>query len=401
MVDLRSEIIALAEECLHSFIIKRIEVLQIGDGWRKELVSFVEKEYKSHPENMEYLHTFLSDHTPDEVEIANLDITSTVPLLQYYPEFKKLYETGFTDNVTITFRHRFSDFRWLRNLIRHHTEVITESQRENFIMDQLDAICCIIRFSILCEKYCKIDEVWKNMLNRAFFLQGILRREKWFLLSEDKATDLSPESDLSDLEYMAETGNVSAQVLLGKMLFEGKRYRLDRDKAFLWFFKASRKNDKEAMYYLGQCYQGGCGVDINFDKGMEWIQKSADLNYAPAQYELVLIKWWGRQDLNEKEKHDMVDMLIKLSEQKYPQAIWTLGLCYEIGYGIEKDVKKGRELREKSAMLGYSTACEQLAEAALNLNDVETAKKWYTMGASYNSKISVRALEKFEMSGHF
>ena len=33
--------------------------------------------------------------------------------------------------------------------------------------------------------------------------------------------------------------------------------------------------------------------------------------------------------------------------------------------------------------------------------DVENAKKWYTMGASYKSKISIKALEQFEKSGHF
>lgn len=401
MVDLRSEIIALAEECLHSFIIKRMEVLQIGDDWRKGLVSFVQSQYRDHPENTEYLHSFLSDHTPDEVEIVNLDITAMVPLLLYYGELKKLYSSeDLKKKVMHAFTSSIYDFQEVRNLIRHRTERITESQRESFIIDQAFGVSCIIRFALLCEKYCKIGEVWKNILNRAFYLQGILRREKLFLLSEDKETDLSPESDLSEIEFMAESGNVSAQVLLGKMLYEGKRYGLDRDKAFLWFFKASRKNDKEAMYYLGQCYQSGRGVDFDFAKGMEWIQKSADLNYAPALYELANIKIIT-PDIDEKEKRDLAEMLIKASEQNYPPILRILGVYYVLGYGVEKDEKKGMELREKAAMLGDTIACEALAREALDLNDVESAKKWYTMGASYKSKISIKALEQFEKSGHF
>ncbi len=400
MVDLRNEIIALAEECLHSFILKRIDAIQLGDNWKKGLIPFVESQYKDHPENMEYLHTFLSTHTSDEVEIANLDITSTVPLLLFYGEFLKLYNTGFKNKEAQAFKSSFYDFQRVRNLIRHYPEEITESQRENFIIDQLDGICCIIHFSILCEKNCKIDEVWKNILNKAFYLQGILRREKWFLLSEDKKTDLSPESDLSEIELMAETGNASAQVLLGKMLFEGKRYGLDHDKAFLWFYKASRKNDKEAMYYLGKCYQKGLGVDYDFEKGVEWFQKSADLDFAPAQYELAVLSW-GRQDLTETEKSAMVELLKKSAEQQYPKSLWTMGLCYEMGYGIEKNEKKGKEFQEQAANLGYTFACEQLAEKAVKSKDEESAKKWYTLGASFKSQTSIRALERFEKRGHF
>jgi TPR repeat protein len=399
MVDLREKIIALAEECLHSFIEERLRVLKMDDGWRDNLANFVNEQYKSHPENMESLHSFLLNHTVEEVNIRDLDITATVPLLTYYPDFSKLYSNGFKGKTSHTFKSCFFDFQNVRNLIKHYTAEISESQREEFALDQFDALCCIIRFAVLCSRNCDETECWKGVLNRALYMQGILRREKWFVLQAEREADISPDSDLSDLEIEAETGNTEAQVLLGKMLLEGKRYGLDRDKAFMWFFKAARKQNAEAMYYLGECYRTEAGVDFNYQKGMEWIKKSSDLGFAPAQYEDAN-QYFARIELSDEEKQYMAEHFIKSADQKYPPAMWALGLCYEIGRGVNKDPKKGLELEEEAALSGYVFAAEQLAEKAEKKKDYETAKKWYEIAAKYKSERAIRALERYERRGH-
>ena len=401
MVDLRDEIIALEEESLHAFIEKRINDLKIGDAWKKNIKQFVEEQYKLHPENMETLHSFLLEHSPNEIEVTNLDVTATIPLLLFYNDFIRLYDDkGFSKNVFQSFKSAFHDFLNSRNHIRHYPEIVSEKQRERFIIDQFEAICCIIHFSLLCERNCPDGDIWKSILTRALYLQGVMRRERWLLLSSDKETDISPESDLSDIEIMAETGNTSAQVLLGKMLYEGKRYGLDRDKAFMWFFKAARSNNVEAMYYLGKCYHKGSGVDYDFEKGNEWYKKAADQGFAPAQYEIAFLSW-GKIGISKDEERNMFKMVEKSAAQEYPPALWMLGLCYEGGLGVEKDADKARELEEQAGRLGYNHACEQLAEKAAKNGDNIKAKEWYTIAAERDSKNAINALNRFDRYGHF
>lgn len=397
-IDLRKEIITLSEKCLHTFIIKRIDVLKIGNSWQKGLKAFVDSQYKEYPDNMESLHSFLSVHSASKVDISTLDITATVPLLLYYDDFVKLYNTGFDKKVALLYKSRFFDFLNLRNSIRHYTEEIPESKREDFILDQMDGVCTIIRFSLLCEKHCKSGYFWKETIKKAFYLQKILLGEKQFLTEEDKETDLSPDSSLCEIEIEADSGNTSAQILLGKMLYEGNRCEMDRNKAFYWFYKAAKKNNGEAAYFVGKSYRDGIAVDFDFAKGMEWIQKSADLGYPPA---LEFIAMLMLASPSTQDKHELIEILNKLMTVDYPPAFWMMSLCYKGGIGVETNLQKTKELTEKAAILGYMPAVEELAKNAIKNDDQKNAEKWLETGASHQSKFCIRTLKKYKDTGHF
>ena len=85
MIDLRERIILLAEKCLHLFIEERINVLQVNGLWRKWAKDYEEKEYSnsSHRGNVESLHLFFENHSIDELQIRNLDITAMSALLLF------------------------------------------------------------------------------------------------------------------------------------------------------------------------------------------------------------------------------------------------------------------------------------------------------------------------------
>ncbi len=400
MVDLRSKIIALAEESLHSFIEERIQVLNMREKWKNGFESFVNEQYESHPDNMEGIYHFLKTHTVDDVVIEDLDITALVPILLYFENFKNLYSIGFKDAIKNSFQSCFYDFRSIRNLIRHYTEEISEKQREGFIIDQFGAVCSIIRFSTVCVKNCNRKSYWKKVLNKALYLQGRIRREKWFVLEEEKDREYSPEEDFSDIEMAAENGNVSAQVTLGKIIYDGKRYGMDRDKAFMWFYKAAKQNNAEAMYYMAKCYQSEAGVEFDPDKADKWVKNSSDMGYAPALNERAM-DYIAKVDISEDEKKIMIDLLSKAAEQEYPEAIWNLSVCYSLGRGVELDLDKARELAEKSALLGFEPAAKNLAERAVKNKDTVNAKKWYEIALRNNSEGAKYALEKYEKCGHF
>ena len=401
MIDLRYEIIALAEDCLHFFIIERLNFMNIGDRWRVGLKSFVESQYQIYPQNMKSLYSFLSKHSVDEVNIYTLDITAICPLLLYYDKFKALYlkdQVGEVDYYSYV--SCFHDFQNIRNLIKHYVAEIPDDQKNVFVIDQFDAICCIVRFAVLCVKNSNDTEHWKEKISRALYLQGKLRREKWFIIEAEKNNDISPDDDLSDIEYAAENGDDYAQTLLGKMYYEGTRFEMDRDKAFMWFFKASRQKNIEAMFYLARCYQKGYGVDYDYEKGVEWFKKSADGGYAPSQFELASLIF-PKIVVDESELTIMIDLLNKSVEQNYLPAVWMLGLCYEMGRGVEKNLDIAKMYEEKAAMNDYLPAAECLADKAVKNGDDDIAKKWYEIAAKNNSKNAINALERYGKRGHF
>lgn len=244
------QIMFLEEKSLYEFIEERIRILQIGEAWRVNLNAFVESQYNTHPENIEDLHTFLINHSVNEVEIRSLDVTSTIALLLFYDDFKALYDSKSFHNskkIQQCYFRIFSDLLNSRNKIHHYAAAVTGKKKNDFIIDQIDATCCIARFALMCERNCKKNELWKKIVKQALGLQDMLRCEKWFILQDEMANDLSPNKDLSDIVMLADSGDISAQVLLGKIIFEGERdtFFTDREKAFYWFYKAAQKNNKE------------------------------------------------------------------------------------------------------------------------------------------------------------
>ena len=56
--------------------------------------------------------------------------------------------------------------------------------------------------------------------------------------------------------------------------------------AVKWFEKAAERGNVEAMYYLGECYRDGSGVDEDQKKAVEWFTKAAEQGHEEAKAEL-------------------------------------------------------------------------------------------------------------------
>ena len=95
----------------------------------------------------------------------------------------------------------------------------------------------------------------------------------------------------------AEKGYVWGQSDLGMDYFFGIKYKAgkfqqDYDKAFFWFLKAAEQPavpekwtnaQGQAMYFLGNCYLDGYGVEPDARTAFEWYGKAAELADANAQ----------------------------------------------------------------------------------------------------------------------
>lgn len=78
-------------------------------------------------------------------------------------------------------------------------------------------------------------------------------------------------------------------------------YPEDDNLAFMLFEKSANLGNTDAYYYLGECYENGYGVEINYNEAYNWYLKSAE----------------SGDDDGKKSAQEMLDKLEHLEEDKY------------------------------------------------------------------------------------
>lgn len=131
--------------------------------------------------------------------------------------------------------------------------------------------------------------------------------------------------------------------------------------------KAADKNDAEALFQLGVCYEANYP-----DKAEEFLHRACELNHAEAQRQL------GKLLLKKGNQDEGVNLLAQIAtngdasaqsilaeyyfdERKYEQALvwlkvtarnkdirayYLLSLCYGYGYGVKRDTRKAKAMWE-------------------------------------------------------
>ena len=400
MYDFRLEIVTLAEKALQAFVRFRLHDMGLEDIWSNGLKSFVEKEYIKHEANYKKLYLFFQSHEENDLVLEQLDITSLTTLIEYYWNSMGIYKVS-PDSVQL-FKNHVLGIRTLRNTFEHYTKELIESDASRMYYDQLYFTECISSFAVLVMKYKSPTDEWKNFYHKARKIISTLQGERWIAL-DDTEKVLEADEDISTILALAEQGNVPAQVQAGKVYYYGIREQLDQEKAYMWFYKAAKRGSAEAEYYIGECYKHSCGVEFNDDVAMSWYKKAAEHGFAAAQYE------WGfrnylKENITEDEMLEMVRFIKLSADQNYPRALWTLGGYYTTGYGVKEDVVLGKQLREKSALLGYKLASKLLAQSAEKEGNFEEALNWYMLANKQGDRYSVysirRLKEKIEEQQH-
>lgn len=178
----------------------------------------------------------------------------------------------------------------------------------------------------------------------------------------------------------ADKGNLEAYGNLGDMYLDGRGCKEDDKKAFEYFMKAAEQNDAWGQYNVGQCYENGWGVQKNSYKAYEYYVESADNNCGAAcedvgrfldngigceQDKDAAIKMWAKGDsLGDGncagwlglKYHAMEDydneykMFYKAYEADADEwCTYRLALCYELGWGVQKDDRIAIQLFEAAA----------------------------------------------------
>jgi len=134
------------------------------------------------------------------------------------------------------------------------------------------------------------------------------------------------------LKTAAESGLTEAQSAYGRIMLGVYGGDSKHDQAFLYLQKAAQKDDKDATYWLGECYANGWGTSPNPGKAIHYLTLAADSE-----------KYFAYKNI---------------AQQKLAEA-------YKYGYGVNKDSKTAFEYFEKSAFSGNPSSQASLAQAYL------------------------------------
>ncbi len=141
----------------------------------------------------------------------------------------------------------------------------------------------------------------------------------------------------------------------------------------------AKSGDMRAIYQLGYIYENGVGVKVNKEKAYKLYKKAANLGSSDAKLSLELlsldeeivkkrtsvensitIKGSSVQILSNLGTNDLKD-IVRRAKKGDTEALYTLGVMYENGYGpIKQDMRKATIFYKKAAKGGSSKAIELL-----------------------------------------
>lgn len=214
--------------------------------------------------------------------------------------------------------------------------------------------------------------------------------------------------------------NIIAQYYLGAIYRMGLGIRDDQKEAFTWFLKAAEQGHKESQYLVGCAYSGmssimfgetdivhndykriqseanldqsiwqdalpyyelnGAGIEPNEEKAFEWVMKSANQGYVNAQLRIGIY-----YDIGIGVKRDVTEAMNWLSKASSKQNAHAMCVLACLSYEQDKNLEKKVELLQKAVDLGDYPAAFVLGETYENESSedghFEKACHWYKISA--------------------
>lgn len=126
-------------------------------------------------------------------------------------------------------------------------------------------------------------------------------------------------------------------------------------KTFATFEERAKQGEAKAQNYLGRHYNFGFATDKNLEEAAKWYQKSAENGQADAQFDLAYCYHFGALGLAVSKK-EAIKWYKKAGEQDHAEAQYNVGLFYENGYGVTKNINNALEWYKKAARNGNGLA---------------------------------------------
>lgn len=202
----------------------------------------------------------------------------------------------------------------------------------------------------------------------------------------------------------ANQGNMYGQYNLGLMYRMGDGVPQDYQQALQWFSKAAKQGSAEAMISIGHLYEYGTGVKKDETKAMDWYMKVAEKGNQDGQCHTAGLYMHG---IDIKRDNVRAKQLLEQCLEIDPDntcCLDRMANMYSMGWGVERDRKKARELREKAAALGSAMAMYDLGanyDYGLGVEkDPKAAMAWYLKAAEKGESYAMYRLHEIYTYGN-
>ncbi len=126
--------------------------------------------------------------------------------------------------------------------------------------------------------------------------------------------------------------------------------------------------------------------------------KSAKRGDKTAQYELAL--WFEKHAQGSIYKEEAYKWYLKAATNGHADALYKLGYCHEIGFGVKKSISTALNYYQKAAMNGNAMAQYYLGscyeEGRGVQKDTKKAKQYYQDAAAQGNKYAISALSRLK-----
>ena len=237
------------------------------------------------------------------------------------------------------------------------------------------------------------------------------------------------EEGAACLRQSAEMGNAWAQMYYGGALKKGVGLEQNLPAAAEWFRKSADQGCAVAFYELAVCYENGEGVDRNLDEALVWYRKAKDAGIEEAQSAIIrvekakslessqeaqaqalyqqAIELFDRQDKDVEcagllrqsaelgyvwaqlfygrflckgigtalDPVEAVAWFRKAADQNNPAAFYELGVCYENGEGVEKNLDEAEKWYRKAVDGGFEGGAQRALDRIAKLKADNAAGK--------------------------
>ncbi|XP_066550394.1 protein sel-1 homolog 1 isoform X2 [Amia ocellicauda] len=176
------------------------------------------------------------------------------------------------------------------------------------------------------------------------------------------ATGMLEEDLIQYYQFLAEKGDVQAQVGLGQLhLHGGRGVEQNHERAFDYFNQAANAGNTHAMAFLGKMYsEGSEAVPQNNETALHYFKKAADLGNPVGQSGLGMAYLYGK---GVPVNYDLaLKYFQKAAEQGWVDGQLQLGTMYYNGIGVKRDYKQALKYFNLASQAGHILAFYNLAQ---------------------------------------
>ncbi|KAM9778958.1 protein sel-1 homolog 1 [Syngnathus typhle] len=163
-------------------------------------------------------------------------------------------------------------------------------------------------------------------------------------------------------QFLAEKGDVQAQVGLGQLhLHGGRGVEQNHQRAYEYFNQAANAGNTHAMAFLGKMYSEGSDfLTQNNDTALQYFKKASDLGNPVGQSGLGMAYLYGRGVSVNYEL--ALKYFQKAAEQGWVDGQLQLGTMYYNGMGVKRDYKQALKFFNLASQAGHILAFYNLAQ---------------------------------------